>query len=172
MVALPIAVAADLHAQRGLVTEAAGEIRRALALLSRIKDPSPWYSAECRIVLGRASLRLDEPVAARGLLAEAGSALDRAPDAHVLREWLDDATARLELILSSTAGEQSSLTPAELRVLRFMPSHLSFREIADRLYVSPNTVKTHARGIYGKLGVSSRGKAVERARAAGLVEIT
>ena len=55
-------------------------------------------------------------------------------------------------------------------MLHHLPSHLSFREIAERLYVSPNTVKTHARGIYRKLGVSSRGKAVDRARAAGLVE--
>jgi LuxR family maltose regulon positive regulatory protein len=64
-----------------------------------------------------------------------------------------------------------SLTTAELRVLRYLPSHLSFRQIAERLFVSPNTVKTHARGIYRKLGVSCRGGAVECARDVGLVEL-
>jgi LuxR family maltose regulon positive regulatory protein len=54
-------------------------------------------------------------------------------------------------------------------VLHHLPSHLSFREIAALLFVSPNTVKTHARGIYRKLGVASRGEAVELARGAGLV---
>ena len=48
-------------------------------------------------------------------------------------------------------------------MLRYLPSHLSFREIAERLYVSQNTVKTHARAIYRKLEVSSRGKAVDLA---------
>ena len=54
--------------------------------------------------------------------------------------------------------------------LPYLSTHLSFREIADQLFVAPNTVKTHVRGIYRKLDVSSRGTAVERARCAGLVE--
>ncbi|MGE5407682.1 MAG: response regulator transcription factor, partial [Syntrophothermus sp.] len=60
-------------------------------------------------------------------------------------------------------------TPAELRVLRLLPTHLSFPQIAAELIVSPNTVKTQARSAYRKLGVSSRRDAVDRARAAGLV---
>ena len=62
----------------------------------------------------------------------------------------------------------SALTIAELRVLRFLPSHLSFREIAGRLHVSPNTVKTQAHGVYRKLGAASRSEAVARARTVGL----
>ena len=61
------------------------------------------------------------------------------------------------------------LTPAQLRTLQYLPSHLSFREIADRSFVSPNTVKTQAQAIYRKLNVSSRAEAVERANAAGLL---
>jgi LuxR family maltose regulon positive regulatory protein len=170
MVALPIAVSAELRARRGEVSDATSEIREALGLLTEIVDPSPWYEAECRIVLARAALRVNGPAAAGGLLDEAGRALDRIPDGPVLREWLDNAIAEVDLAQSSTADADWSLTTAELRVLRFLPSHLSFREIADRLYVSPNTVKTHARGIYRKLGVSSRGNAVDRARGAGLVD--
>jgi LuxR family transcriptional regulator, maltose regulon positive regulatory protein len=169
-VALPIAVSAELRARRGQVREAASEVRKALQLLGEIVDPSPWYDAECRIVLARAALRVKGPAAAGALLEETRRALDRIPDGPVLREWFDQAIAEVGLAQSSTADADWSLTTAELRVLRYLPSHLSFREIAERLYVSPNTVKTHARGIYRKLGVSSRGTAVDRARGAGLVD--
>jgi LuxR family transcriptional regulator, maltose regulon positive regulatory protein len=91
------------------------------------------------------------------------------PDAPVLHAWLDQASADIELALDSSDGADWALTAAELRVVGYLPSHLSFPEIAERLHVSPNTVKTHARGIYRKLGVSSRGNAVELARGAGLI---
>jgi LuxR family maltose regulon positive regulatory protein len=96
--------------------------------------------------------------------------LHRVPDAPELRLWLEQALGRVDLALDSGGGANWVLTAAELRVLRYLPSHLSFREIAERLCVSPNTVKTHARGIYRKVGVASRGQAVDRARGAGLVE--
>lgn len=54
------------------------------------------------------------------------------------------------------------LTPAELRVLKLMPTS-TYLQIADVLYVSRNTVKTHLRSIYRKLGVESRAEAIERA---------
>ena len=55
-------------------------------------------------------------------------------------------------------------------MLQFLPTHLSFPEIADELFVSRNTVKTHVRAVYRKLMVSSRNDAVSRARDAGLLE--
>ncbi|MGH8840070.1 MAG: response regulator transcription factor, partial [Jiangellaceae bacterium] len=64
----------------------------------------------------------------------------------------------------------TALTAAELRLLSYLPTHLSFREIGERLFVSTNTVKTHAISIYRKLGVSSRTDAVMRARDIGLLE--
>jgi LuxR family maltose regulon positive regulatory protein len=62
-----------------------------------------------------------------------------------------------------------ALTRSEVRVLRYMPTNLSTREIAAELYLSMNTVKTHQRHLYQKLDASSRTKAVERARALGLL---
>ena len=56
------------------------------------------------------------------------------------------------------------------RVLGLLPYYLSFKEIAQRLGVKATTVKTHALAIYGKLGVSTRGEAVEIAVQAGLLE--
>ena len=64
----------------------------------------------------------------------------------------------------------SSLTTAELRLLPLLPTHLSFREIGERLYVSRSTVKTQAISIYRKLGVSSRSEAIDRMHELGVFE--
>jgi LuxR family maltose regulon positive regulatory protein len=62
-----------------------------------------------------------------------------------------------------------SLTAQELAVLRLLPADLSLRQIGQRLFVSLNTLKTHVRAIYRKLGATTRSEAVIRARAAGLL---
>jgi LuxR family maltose regulon positive regulatory protein len=83
----------------------------------------------------------------------------------------DLVTARKLLASSNTTlAGSSTLTAAELRVLPLLPTYLSFQEIADRLLISRNTVKTHAMSIYGKLWATSRGEAVERAVEIGLLE--
>ena len=61
------------------------------------------------------------------------------------------------------------LSHAEARVLRYLPTKLSAPEIAGELYLSVNTVKTHMRHLYDKLGVHRRHEAVEQARALGLL---
>lgn len=63
----------------------------------------------------------------------------------------------------------AALSAAELRVLQFLPTHLSFPEIGKELHLSRNTVKTQAISIYRKLDVASRGDAVTVARACGLL---
>ena len=168
-VALVYAVSAELRARLGRLSEAGAELHQGLRLLSKTTDPSPWFEAECRLIAARATLRLSGPKAARELLEQAAGAARRVPDAPVLHAWLDQASADIELALGSSHGADWALTAAELRVVGYLPSHLSFPEIAERLHVSPNTVKTHARGIYRKLGVSSRGNAVELACGAGLI---
>ena len=57
-----------------------------------------------------------------------------------------------------------SLSDAELRVLRYLSTNLTAREIGDELHLSTNTVKTHMRQIYAKLDIHTRSEAVERAR--------
>ena len=66
-------------------------------------------------------------------------------------------------------GLREPLSQAETRVLRYLPTKLSAPEIADELYLSVNTVKTHMRHLYDKLGVHRRHEAVEQARALGLL---
>ena len=63
----------------------------------------------------------------------------------------------------------SSLTTAELRLLPMLPTHLTFREMGERLHVSRHTIKTQAMSVYRKLGVASRRAAVDRARELGLL---
>jgi LuxR family maltose regulon positive regulatory protein len=169
--ALVFAVSAALRAERGQVEEARADLRQSLDLLAELTDPSAWYAIECRILLARATLKVGGPSGARDLLAPAVGPVAREPEAGVLAQWLREAQRDVEAALDSIAQTEWSLTAAELRLLGYLPSHLSFREIAERLFVSPNTIKTHARGIYRKLGVSCRGSAVEYARDAGLVDV-
>jgi LuxR family transcriptional regulator, maltose regulon positive regulatory protein len=64
------------------------------------------------------------------------------------------------------------LSQSEVRVLRYLPTQMSAPEIADQLYLSVNTVKTHMRHVYDKLGAHRRHEAVEQARALGLLAPT
>jgi len=105
-----------------------------------------------------------------GQLAEALTPLtDRMTEDEIL-ELLADLGFVFPPELVSQSGIGPALTNAELRVLRFLPSHLTFREIGDRLHVSANTVKTQALSAYRKLDVGSRSEAVARGRAVGLLD--
>jgi LuxR family transcriptional regulator, maltose regulon positive regulatory protein len=83
--------------------------------------------------------------------------------------WFDRAWGHMDTLTETSLAGPSALTIAELRILRFLPSHRSFREIAAQLGVSANTVKTQAHAVYRKLGVASRSEAVAQAIEAGLL---
>jgi LuxR family maltose regulon positive regulatory protein len=105
---------------------------------------------------------------ARALLEEARDALAGAEDVGTLRRALSAAERALRPA-PRTPDRGGELTERELSVLRMLAGELSRREIADALFVSLDTVKTHTRGIYRKLGASSREEAVGRARELGLL---
>ena len=86
-----------------------------------------------------------------------------------LPDVADELRARVDTIRAGAMGA-SSLTTAELRLLPLLPTHLSFREIGERLYVSRHTVKTQAISIYRKLGASSRSDAIACMHELGLLE--
>ena len=123
-------------------------------------DFIPWYGAEARILLAHASLWLADVVGARTLLAEASRLARRTSGAVIFEHWFDDAWSYMDALAETSLAGPSSLTIAELRILRFLPSHRSFREIAAQLGVSANTVKTQAHAVYRKLGAASRSEAV------------
>ena len=168
---LVLAVAALTQAQRGRAETAKDDCAVAARLLDEMDDFAPWYVAQVRIVLARVALRLSDVVGARALIEAAGLAVRATPEAPVLAEWLEDASAQVEAYSSRAVDAPASLTTAELRILGLLPTHLSFREMGTRLYVSSNTVKTQAQAVYRKLDASSRSEAVARARALGLLEL-
>jgi LuxR family maltose regulon positive regulatory protein len=167
--ALAFAAAAAVRAHHGRVDEAKRDLRSGIDLLTELGDFIPWYGAEARILLGHASLWLADVVGARTLLAEASRLARRTPAAVIFARWFDDAWAQMDALAETSLAGPSSLTIAELRILRFLPSHRSFREIAAQLGVSANTVKTQAHAVYRKLGAASRSEAVMRASDAGLL---
>jgi LuxR family maltose regulon positive regulatory protein len=169
IVALVYAVSAVTCAHGGRVEEAHRDLRTANRLAARLVDFLPWYEAETRVTLARASLGLSDVAGARSVLAGAPRLLRRIPESTTLRVWLRETYSQLEAATGS-AGDGLTLTAAELRVLRMLPTHLSFPAIAKQLFVSTNTVKTHVRALYRKLDASSRSEAVSRAAAAGLLD--
>lgn len=72
-------------------------------------------------------------------------------------------------VVGTFGGDTGALSDRELTVLRYLSSRLTMREIAAEIFVSTNTLKTHVRRIYSKLGVSSRTEAVAEARRFGLL---
>ena len=94
----------------------------------------------------------------------------RTAHAALIAEILDLLAGRMrEPPPAAPRAPLEPLSDSEIRVLRYLPTNLSIPEIASQLYVSPNTVKTHVRNLYTKLGTHRRTEAVERARALGLL---
>lgn len=108
------------------------------------------------------------PAAAGAALDEARAELSRCSGAVLLETLLAEREAGLGS-LERPEPATGELSPAEQRVLRLLATRLTQREVADELYVSVNTVKTHARVIYRKLGVRTRSAAIDAARELNLV---
>jgi len=167
---LVLAVTAAVAAHRGDVSQARREAADALHLLGSLEGFIPWYLAAAQIWLARAQIRLSDAATARMLLSRAARHHSHVDGAPVLGAWLHDAWERADAFAAGATGSGPSLTTAELRVLRFLPSHLSFREIGQRLHVSTNTVKTQALAVYRKLDATCRSEAVARGRSVGLID--
>ena len=163
------AVSALVSAQRGDHPSAHADALIAARLLAIQRGFIPWLGAQTRWVLADAQLRLGELDAARTYAEEALREVQKDPGALVLREQIERSRTAIDEAGGGAASIQA-LTTAELRTLQYLPTHLSLREIGERLHVSRNTVKTHTVAIYRKLEASSRSAAVERARALGLLE--
>jgi LuxR family transcriptional regulator, maltose regulon positive regulatory protein len=147
--------------------EAERELERA-EILSRAAEPrlehifSLLVLAQARIARGRLTLAASE-------LETAREQLDAFTDSGRLGALAGEVG---RLLGDAQAGSEKTVeppSPAELAVLRLLATDLTQREIGSELYVSMNTVKTHTRNLYGKLGVTSREAAVREANALGLI---
>jgi LuxR family maltose regulon positive regulatory protein len=130
----------------------------------------PWITVHVGLELTRAHLALGEASAARTILEETEHVLELRPQMGSLVGEADELRDRVAASSAPSGAWAMSLTGAELRLLPYLASHLTFPEIASRLFVSRNTAKTEAVAIYRKFGVSSRSEAIERAVEVGLLD--
>lgn len=164
------AALAFVKSRHGLADEAKTELARASRLFALPGELMPLLEVQTRIVMARVSIRLADAAHARALLSQASRLARRHAPIVPLLSWIDRAWSEIDELGIASMNGPGSLTMAELRVLRFLPTHLSFREIGERLHVSGNTVKSQAHAIYAKLDAASRTEAVARASALGLID--
>lgn len=150
--------------------DARAALIRAHRLRPLLDHGIPWLTIEVGLEIVRAHLALAEPGPARTVLAETEAVLAVRPELGAL---VNDAREVAELVAATSGPDGAwamSLTGAELRLLPYLATHLTFPGIATRLFISRNTVKSEAVAIYRKFGVSSRSDAIERAIELGLLD--
>lgn len=130
----------------------------------------PHLALKILIELATAHVEIGQAAAARAVLVDASDLLRHRPDLGILGAELSTVRDRASAAPPAVGGWEAGLTAAELRLLPLLSSHLTFREIGSRLFISRNTVKTQAISIYRKLAVTSRSDAVSRASELGLLE--
>jgi LuxR family maltose regulon positive regulatory protein len=182
-----------IYNARAVICMAEGDPAGALDVLRDVPDVTPptgpaFTLVETHLLAGIAHLELGDrtaaAAAAEAALAAAEAdrlmfpfAMTEAADLlHALPRHRTAHGALLADVIDLLRGEPAAsvdrerlseldeLSPSELRVLRYLPTNLTRPEIASELYVSINTVNTHIRSIYSKLGARDRSSAVRRAR--------
>jgi LuxR family maltose regulon positive regulatory protein len=168
--ALEIAISARTLLRHGQWDDARRQLTLARRLAPSLTHAIPWLSVQVRLELSRAYVTLRDRDGARERLAEAEEILSVRPSVGVLGEHVAKLQTEADAMPQTATGSNSGLTGAELRLLPLLSTHLSFREIGERLFVSRNTIKTQAISVYRKLGVSNRSDAISRAGELGLVD--
>lgn len=166
---LAFAGAARLAVHRGDLAEANRRLTQAMRGRPYCTFALPFLAVRARLQLAQVFLALADRTTARHLVREIDDILIRRPNLGVL---VDQVEKFRQILTSSSeigATGASPLSPAELRLLPYLQTHLTIREIGDRLFVSRNTVSSEVASIYRKLGVSSRSEAVEQATTIGLL---
>jgi LuxR family maltose regulon positive regulatory protein len=156
---------------RGDVGQARNYVTRATHLRPLLTYALPVVSVQALLELARVYIALTDPNGARTVLTQVHDILQQRPDLGVLSAEAAQLRANVDTMREMTMGA-SSLTTAELRLLPLLATHLSFRQIGERLYLSQHTVKSQALSVYRKLGVSSRNEAIERAHGFGVLATT
>src|SRR5215218_6228143 len=159
---------ARLAIHRGDVRRAREDLARAERVCPQLTWALPHLAVQVRLELARTYLSLTDAAAARRLLWEVDDLLARRPRLGLLGDQAAELHARLDTMRMDALGA-SALTAAEVRLLRLLGTHYSFREIGGQLHLSQHTVKSQAMSIYRKFGVSSRSGAIRHAHELGLL---
>jgi LuxR family maltose regulon positive regulatory protein len=158
----------EAHVAVGVALEAQGDLEAALPYLERgvtaLRPGQPLDLALALIEQARALQAAGRREEASTAVADAAATIDSCPAPGRLRR-------RLEALRRSPLPHESEadLSGRELVVLRMLKGPLTERDIGRELYLSYNTIHSHTKSIYRKLGVSSRRQAVQRALTLGLL---
>jgi LuxR family maltose regulon positive regulatory protein len=163
------AVAARAAIRHGDLARGREELVHAQLVRPLASYAVPWSSVLAHIELARGYMAIGDPAGARSVVSDAELILRQRPLLGVVPAAVEELRRRLDGSARPIGGP-STLTPAELRVLPFLSTFLTFEDIGNRLGVTRNTIKTHTVAIYGKLGASDRSEAVEQAVEIGLLE--
>ena len=161
--------AARLSLHRGDLEDARGQLARAMRARRTATYLMPHLAVRSRLQLAKTALALADPGTARSLLREIDDILTHRPTLGTLLGEVEEFRHALASCAASGPADPMPLTPAELRLLPYLQTHLTANMIAKRLFISSHTVKTEIKAIYRKLGVSSRDDAVQKALATGLL---
>jgi LuxR family transcriptional regulator, maltose regulon positive regulatory protein len=148
--------------RHGELAQAEEQVERALDLLDI--DSMVVLRAHALLLLALVQHARGDLRGARARVEQTNELIEGFADAGVLPALLEQTDRTLGSPPRRRVEAGAPLTERELAVLRLLPSRLSTREIGRELYVSANTVRTHVRAIYRKLGVTSRATAVAHAR--------
>lgn len=164
---LALAAGARLALTRGDIDAAERLLARAMRARVHCTHVLPYLAVRARLNIARVFVGLGDRAAAMHIVHEIDEILTRRPHVGVLGEEVARFRAHLDHSASETASVP--LTPAEMRLLPYLQTHLTIAEIGRRLFISRNTVSSEVGSIYRKLGVTTRGNAVDRAREIGLL---
>ena len=166
---LTFVAAARLAVHRGDLKAADRQLTQAMRTRPTCTFVLPFLAVRVRLQLAKVYRATGDTTTARHLLKEIDDVLLHRPALGALVTEVDGFRQILTSSAQVGATGAAPLTPAELRLLPYLQTHLTIREIGQRLFVSRNTVSSEISSIYRKLGVSSRGDAVGHATAVGLL---
>jgi LuxR family maltose regulon positive regulatory protein len=161
--------AARLSLHHNDLTQAHRQLTRAMRALPTATHALPSMAVRLRLQLAKTYLALADRVKARQLLREIDDILRQRPALGALTDEVGEFRRVLASSATTGATGGSPLSPAELRLLPYLQTHLTAERIAERLFVSNWTVKTQIKSIYRKLDVSSRNDAIQKATTIGLL---
>jgi LuxR family maltose regulon positive regulatory protein len=166
MVSLAAATVLDIRGETAAAADAAH-----LAVILARKGAGILEVAKALLLRAKILEDLGDHETAEASQKEAATLLRGCPDgiAKTLLAALGQSARDTMIPRNEGRAVSEELTSKELEILRLLATRLSRREIGQRLYVSLNTVKTHQRAVYRKLGVENRSAAVSRARELGLL---